>query len=236
MRLCTTSIVRDGMDYLQRYTEQLFRLQSTLAAYGHELRCVVTEGDSTDDTWPWLQGWAAETNGMMNVTVMKRDHGGEKYGSVNDANRWRNIARTWNAMYKEHIWPADDDAVVYVEADLIWQPADIVRMLAQLGPQTPAIAPMVYNTRPDGTKIFYDIWGYRIEDVKFKNSPPPYHEALINAPPGLIKLSCAASCFVMLGELARVLEFSEEDAMPGASIYANGYSLWLDRRLEVWHP
>ena len=222
-----TSIMRNACGYLDRYLAQVDALNPALAFEGHELWVRTAEGDSTDDSFGRL---AEEAMMRRHFGVIKADHGGPAFGSINNADRWRNIARTWNKLFHS-IHDEPFDVLIYVEADLIWEPATMLALLEDLE-TVPAVAPMSMHA----TGFFYDTWGYRAGGRNFY-STAPYHSALAALQPGeLLQLDSAGSCKLMRGEVAKKCRFSETDAMLGHDIYAKGYSLWLNPALKVTHP
>lgn len=236
MEVAITSIVRNGMGYIDRYVNQVGELARLLYENGeHDLDVYIAEGDSTDGTWEWLQAWSADhvNPHEYGVTAIKADHGGPVFGSVDNAERWRNIARTWNKLY-QLVALHRPDAVIYVEADLFWQPETMQRLLDHLT-TVPAVAPLSLH-RPTG--FFYDTWGHRGADGGNFGPHKPYHSSLATWTPadGLVPIRSAGSCKVLRGEIVGRCWFNETDAMLGHDLYAKGYSLWLDPSLSVMHP
>lgn len=219
-----TSIVRDGMGYLPRYFDQLNWLAAELETRGYEMDTCVCEGDSKDGSWEYL----TSLHELFPLWLYKFDHTGPKFGSVSHPTRWQNIARTWNFLFEE-IKHDEFDALIYVEADLIWQPDTMLKLIDDLK-QVPAVAPMSMMGN-----IFYDTHGHRADGVNFTNWAP-FHQRLVGNTGELIKLDSAGSCKVMRAEVAKSCRFSEVDAMLGHDIYAKGYSLWLDPCVKVEHP
>ncbi len=189
------------------------------------MRIRVVEGDSTDGTFDQLVDATLTTAGL---SIWRRDHGGPAFASVDDPVRWANIATTWNYLY-DRIQAETFDAVICVEADLIWDAGVMLQLIGHLA-TVPAVSPMCM--RGD---IFYDTWGYRAQGRNFQNDRP-YHPALEHHEGELMQIDSAGSCIVMRGELARRCRFATADAMLGHDIYGRGYSLWLDSTIRVDHP
>lgn len=225
------SIMRNGEGYLDRYLGQAEALRAVLAERGDALVLRVAEGDSTDCTWARLTEAVRDTPGMA---IYKLDHGGPEYGSVDHPTRWGNIARTWNGLF-ERIKGHDFDALIYVEADLLWKPQTMVRLLERLNEASrpvDVVSPMSMHAGG----FFYDTWGHRAQGRNF-TAWPPYHAGLVDLKPGeLLRIDSAGSCMVMIDEVARTCRFSEQDAMLGHSINARGYGFWLDPEQVVVHP
>lgn len=224
-----TSIVRNGMTYLRRYREQVEALSGELERLGGSLKVWVAEGDSVDDTFAWLIGWAALN--PFRIALHKMDHGGPLFGSENNPVRWRNIAKTWNSLYAALRPELNKQIVVYVEADLFWDTQTMLALVAHVNDDYPAVAPMsMHKAR------FYDTWGHRGMDGRGFGFFPPYHTSLDGHQNGLVQIKSAGSCMAMLADVAKRCTFSEQDAMLGHSIYEQGYTLWLDPALKVEHP
>lgn len=225
MQIALGSIFRNSTRYLPRYFNQVQRLGWELLRHGHTLRLVLVEGDSTDDTYRCLQDMTA----AYDAQVIKVDHGGPEYGPIDDAQRWRNISLVCNKLLR-HI-TRDDDIVIYVESDLMWEPETMVRLLHHLG-DVDAVSPMCYG--PDG--LFYDIWGFRKNGRNFQKTAPFHHEIMNDR---LTEIDSAGSCIVMRGAVARTCRFDPADqGIVGfcQNMRQNKYLLWLDSHSEVRHP
>jgi len=231
MKVVITSAMRDATSYLPRYITQVQVLKDALASQGAALRVLIAEGDSKDETWDWLQDWQESILPDNFLQVQRIKHGGRAYGSIDKPQRWKQIAWVYNCLY-EYLWDADDNAVIYVEADLIWTSNTMLKLLAHLKhPLVDAVAPMCFHT--SGT--FYDIYGYRKNGEYFTHNSP-YHPALRNHDGSLIQVDTVGSCQVMLMEVAQKCKFSEDTVLLGHSIYEQGFRLWLDPKLKVLHP
>lgn len=225
------SILRNAEGYLERYLCQAAALRELLAARGDTLILRVAEGDSEDGTWARLLDAQRDTAGMV---VYKFDHGGPAFGSIDDPMRWANIARTWNRLL-DGIKEDDFDALIYVEADLLWEPLTMVRLLGRLnehGLPVDIVAPMSMHV----AGFFYDTWGYRVAGQRFSPNPP-YYPALASLGPGdLLRIDSAGSCQAMRDVVARRCRLSPTDAMIGHDVQAKGFCFWLDPSLTVLHP
>lgn len=224
MTVNLTSIFRDSVEYVDRYFEQVAKLEAHL---GEEVRLVLAEGDSTDDTYEAISEHLVDhANGDE---LLKVDHGGPKYGSVDNPDRWARIAMVCNRVMEAasaYLGPK-----IYVESDLIWTPQTMEQLLEDLA-VVPAVAPLSMR---HGS--FYDIWGHRGLDGERFQSAPPYHPSINGAP--LVEIGSAGSCVVMREEVARVARFGELDCIVGLGRdirYNAKASLWLDTRVQVEHP
>lgn len=232
MHVIITSIVRNGMGYLDRYVSQVGALVASLERNGHTSAVIVAEGDSTDGSDQWLQDFMVRS--PFSMTVYQFPHGGPAFGSVDNPTRWQNIARTWNALYGQlSVRARGDDVIVYVEADLHWTVETMCRLIGHVEDGLLAVSPMCYLSNG----VFYDTWGHRGMDGVHFSHVSPYHNSLVGVPNGgLVRISSAGSCMVMRGIVAMRCKFNEQDAMLGHDIYAQGYELWLDPTLKVIHP
>ena len=238
---------RNSSRYLDRYGAQCAALRDALQERGDTLRLIVAEGDSTDDTPVMLPKVLQEHHGLT-ATILKVDHGGPEYGSVNSPERWAQIALVCNVILEKFAKARPKpEAFIWVESDLIW---DAPTMLALLGhliatdphpdgsvkPGVDVACPLCYaKSKENG--IVYDIWGMRKDGVWF-NSSRPYHQALVGWQGGLVELDSSGSCLVMRGEVAAQSRFAPEDAIVGwcRDMRAKGFRLWLDPALYVVHP
>lgn len=225
MTVTCCSIFRDSEDYLDRYFLQIAHLEKAL---GEEVRLVLAEGDSTDNTREHIEKHLVDhANGdaLLNVT-----HGGPKFGSIDHPQRWAQIATCCNAVMEaaaDHPGPK-----IYVESDLIWEPPTMIQLLEDLAVY-PAVAPL---SMKDGR--FYDTYGHRGLDGKRFEYAEPYHEVMVRTAP-VVEIGSAGSCIVMREDVAAVARFGENDCVVGLGRNIRqvaGASLWLDKRVAVVHP
>lgn len=215
------SVFRDSEHYIDRYMEQLYELRKHT-----EVTAVAVEGDSVDNTFkalksleePWLH-------------ILKAEHGGAKYPSLDIPLRWRQIASVCNIgmCAAVRLNMETRGPIVYVESDLLWESLTMLRLVGHLE-QYPAVAPMSMSHGR-----FWDIWGHT-KDGRGFSSHPPYHPAISGT--NMVPIDTAGSCIAMRAECADVVEFSAIDCIRGVgrSLAANGYTLWLDPTLNVIQP
>lgn len=221
------SIFRNSYSYLERFAGQVDALQNALDA---EIHLILGEGDSEDGTQQFLPYQLQKK--CLSFEIVTVNHGGPVFGSVDNAQRWRQISQVCNAVL-ERI-PFDADKVIYVESDLIWKPETMVKLLKHTD-QYPAIAAMNFDSK-DGH--CYDCWGHRSGGTQF--SPhPPYHKFLTEKPGSVITMDSAGSCIAMRGEVARNCRYDPPEMGMvgfGLDIWKKGYSLHLDPTCHVFHP
>ena len=238
MHIVLTSALRNAEEYVSRYFAQFAGLRNLLAARGDRLDLIIADGDHADGTRAHLgccvqdylnQYDPAEADMVILLTV---DHGGPDHGSVVNAERFANMAKVWNVIWRN--LPSGVDAVLFVEADLVWSPETLIVLLDRLA-DYPAIAPMIHLQRlPWGRGAFYDTWAYRKDGSHIKMFPPYFPGWDMREP---IQIDSGGSCLAIRGELARQLHWPAEDVVVGVckQIYAQGGSVWLDPGLSVTH-
>lgn len=228
MNVTLCSAFRNASNYIDRYFAQVDRLSNALDQRGDILHLILAEGDSADNTWQSLHRVACDGN-MQLVTV---NHGGPDYGSVVSTERFANLAKVCNAIWQR--LPANADAVVWMESDLIWEPATVLALLDHLT-HVPAVAPMVMLRREGfPADFFYDSWAFRKNGKHFGHWPP-YDDWLGE---DMMQVDSAGSCLVMRGDVARAVHWPSEDVIVGLCRLINeqGGSVWLDSKLQVTHP
>lgn len=227
MNVTLCSAFRNATPYLNRYLWQVDGLYEVLEVQGHQLRFVWGEGDSTDTTLESLR--FKQEHVSWPITIVDCTHGGPIYGSIESWQRFKQLSHVGNVIWAAI--PKDTDAVLYVESDLIWEPATLVKLLDALVIY-PAVAPMVMDSPPAGT--FYDVWGFRRGEMRFTKRWP-HHVDLVDDTP--LQLDSAGSCMALRWKLAQWLSFPE-DCFVGFCrlLYEQGGELWLDPTLTVHHP
>lgn len=229
MNIVLMSIFRNSATYVDRYARQAAMLRDELTKLkgDYHLRLVLTEGDSTDNTFDLLD--LALAGHGFDYDLETFNHGGPVFGSVDRAQRWINISKVCNFTLERV--RQDDDLVIYVESDLLWAPSTMVALMRH-HTYCAAVAPMCFHG-PTGK--FYDTWGHRKNGIQFQPDSP-YHPNLGDV---LTPIDSAGSCIVMRGEVARKARFTPpEFGMVGFGYNINdlGYGLWLDPHQIVIHP
>lgn len=205
-----SSIFRDSADYLPRYFAQIEALRDRM-----DVRLVLAEGDSTDDTFKLLDKELRKDDALIKV-----DHGGPKYGSIDRAERWADIARVVRATVEEVGDPGE--AFIWVESDLMWEPSVMLDLIDDLA-DVDAVAP---KCMAGHSGRFYDYWGFRKNGEYFMPYHPwwhPYEEGRFQ------KIDSCGSCFA-------TNDWPTVRAWDGIWPYRADGKLWLDATLEVRHP
>lgn len=220
MKVVLGSIFRDSTGYLLKYAKQVYALDRALRSQGHGLELVFVEGDSKDGTH-YALGRLFDT---FKLTLIKRAHGGPAWGSVDQPDRW--AALSWCANGVMENVPLDAGAFIYVDSDLEWDAATMLKLLNDLS-SVPAVAPMCLTT--GGT--FYATWGF-VKDGRNFGPFAPFHPLVADT---LTPIDSAGSCVAMRGDVARRARFGPFDFVRGLgrSIREAGYGLFVDPTLKV---
>lgn len=221
--IVVASIFRNSAHYVDRYFEQIDKLRKD-----HRVRLVIAEGDSTDNTYDLLDARLHE-----NDTLLKVDHGGPEFASVDNPQRWAQIAYVCNEVLR-YLDMNESEKLIYVESDLAW-PVDTMHYLINDLDRVGAVAAM--SVQPS-TGRFYDTWGHvGMDGVPF--SPhPPFHPSLEHVRSGhLAPIQSAGSCIAVRGEIVNQgVEFSNEDCIRGFCRTIRDHTpLMLDPDAVVYH-
>ena len=223
MHVAFGAIFRNQMESLDRFITQWYSLQA-LAEGQHKITPVFVEGDSTDGT-------RARLDEMFPGHVTTRNHGGPVFGSVDKVERWKQVSYACDGVL-ERVTP-EHDALLWAEADLIWEPRTLLKLLDHLK-RVDMVCTMVMMRGH-----FYDSWAFWSAGSHFGGAPP-FHPALARHPNGqLFPLESGGSCWAIRGELARKCRFRPpETAMRGfcREVREAGGRIWLDPTLAVYHP
>jgi GT2 family glycosyltransferase len=226
MKIAIGSIFRNSESYIYRYLDQIMGLR--VAAPQHDFELLLVEGDSTDGTRALLDC-------LFFDAVTTCAHGGPLFGSVDNTVRWRQSSFVWESVLQRISF--DTDIFLYVESDLTWQPETMLRLIEHTSKYgVDVVVPMCFRS-----DYHYDTWGLRGVDGNSYGCYPPYHKELLEppSPNGLFQIQSAGSCLVMRGAVARTCHFDPADlAIVGFCRNAaeQGYQLWLDPTLKVYHP
>lgn len=231
MNITLCSAFRNSVQngHLDRYIEQVWALYGALDERGDRLHCAWGEGDSDDDTRSQLVGGLCG----WEFTLVDCTHGGREFGSVERAERFRQLAHVGRCIWAAI--PADADAVVYAESDLIWDAQTIVRLIDQLQ-EYPAISPMVLLDRKGWGKgiNFYDTWGGIGLNGRHFEHFPPYNAGYKASEP--FPVSSMGSCMAMRGDIARRIAIDDELFQGiSAQIWRMGESVWIDPQALLFH-
>ena len=211
---------------IARYLDRVKTLQEDGR---HAIRVVAVEGDSFDRTAEEL----VELSSAMGVrlSVETHNHGKRMFASTEDADRME--AMTGVLMAGMGAVAPEDDIVVYVESDLLWNAETIFDLIeiARRKELVDIIAPMIYSA----PGIFYDIFVYRMNGRRFVPLPP-YHSDL--SPSGITEIDSVGSCLAMRSEIARTVVPAGKVGLiswcEGAR--SAGWRIGVDVDLAIKHP
>lgn len=211
---------------VQRYMTQAAGLRDAMAARGWHLRLISVYGDSQDATGDRLLVEAERHR--LACTRVRRDHGGPVFGSTEHPARLAALSYVGNGGL-EAILP-QDDAVFYVESDLLWQPSTVLALLDELKPGLDVVAPLVF-----AGELFYDVFVFRKNGQRFSPFHPYHGELNLH---GLTPVDSVGSAFVMRGDVGRSCRIRNNDVLLGfcADAWANGFTVNVDARQAVHHP
>lgn len=229
MKIAVGSAFRNSSAGLTAYFNRVKALQEHVGPQ-HKVRVIAAEGDSVDGTKHAL-GIVARSKAVP-VEVRACDHGGPVFGSTEHQARLDALTGVGNAIFEGV--RDDDDVLVYVESDLLWDPhtiGSLIDMAAERRGGFDVLAPMVW-AQPG---VFYDIFAYRKDGQRF-GPFAPYHPAL--KPTGVTEVDSAGSCLVMRGGIARQVRIPKGGVLIGWCEKAReaGYRVGVTRDFGVQHP
>ena len=216
MVITLCSIFRNAEPYLERYLNQVADLRKEV----DNVRLVLAEGDSEDHTAEILDRKIDLLDLLIHV-----DHGGPAFGSVNNPQRWDQIAEVVKPTLQLAL-DQNPEVLVWVEGDLIWDTGVMLKLIerARVSPGR-AVAPMVFAA---GEDRFYDTYGFRMQGLPFLPSMP-YFPKEGHREDELVKIDSCGSCFA-------TRDFQPVRKWTGHwPFYADG-RLWLDDSICVTHP
>lgn len=213
---------------------QAAALKEYLSHLGISVRVLAVEGDSTDDTRDSLV--SASRKYRLDLTLDTCNHGGPVYGSTEQPERMAALSRVCNAIF-DGVLPSDN-VLLYVESDLIWQPATIGLLLDHVihDQEFDVFSPMVM-----AGENFYDVWAFRdLEGNRFGPFPPFHHLIPTLSDNRILEVSSVGSCLMMSAAVARVddVRVTNDNALVGWCQTARkaGYRIAVATDLEVRHP
>jgi hypothetical protein len=227
MNVVICSSFRQSATYLDRYFAQIDALDRLLTKRGDVLSLVLGYGDSTDDTAALL--FEHTSGGMVGARLIDVSHGGPVFTSIVDAQRFKQLAYVANKVLANA--PDDADAIVWIEADLIWEPGVVVELLNHLRWHGCA-APMIMDSPPKNT--WYDTFAFIKNGVNFTKEPP-FHPHLEGK---LFRMDSVGSLVALRGDVARNITIPEDNVIVGACAQVRdmGQTIVLDSTLVCYHP
>lgn len=216
---------QNGAAYVDEYFKRAYSL-----TYPARLRWVCVEGDSTDDTPARLMHYGITDT---RVKLVKCDTGAPRYGSEVSPERFKVLAKVFNAGLDavDLEW---SDYVMFLPSDVTYEPSLIDRLA---GWNCDLIAPMFWATEATHGR-FYDIWGFWHEGKSFHPTPPAWYEAHYPQDEPL-KMDTIGGCILMRKEVvASGCRYSPEEVDHGLckQAQAKGFEVYCDLHTHIFHP
>lgn len=226
MNIVVGSAFRNSSHYIARYMQQVFNLQKH-AGPNHNVRIVAVEGDSQDDTRERLLSLAAYFSLPLELATC--EHGHPPFGSTEHPTRLAALSQVGNTILNQV--REEDDILVYVESDLIWDTntiGSLIDMAVRRDEDFDIFAPMVF-----AGPHFYDIFAFRKNGERFVPFEP-YHIALRQ---GLTLIDSCGSCLVMRGEIAQKVRMTSGALVEWCdNARTQGYRIAVHPQFRVVHP
>lgn len=216
------SLVRNGIDYLAAFRRQLDALS---AEQGCQWRLYCLEGDSSDESWSFLQAWAEQD---PRITIAQLSVG----RAANNQELARNWARAANACLDLVPGSADHTHLLWLESDLCFPAEMLTRLLRH---NCDVVAPIIYLGG-----YFYDTWGFRGIDGRPWQNRPPYHPDY--RAHQLLPMQSVGSCVLFSRKLIdlgiRMKADMENGLLVGMCLDARaaGMQVWADTSTAILHP
>ena len=260
MKVCIYSVFRDnGSEYrVKDYIKKFFDRVENLDYTKDDIRVVVAEGDSVDNTYELLKQYESDT-----VTVLKNDTGHdhnmyEKYRfQSHPEERLAILARMYNACIDEMVEQNWADVCWLIESDIPYNPPTLKMLLDEPPSDFGVVAPMVWINGKNSGIIAYDLWGYRafpgtLPLVETKISPdgeevqhfPPnnvawYTSNLVMKHGSMIELAAACAGFITkMSYMTAGCRMTSDDESAGMQkqIRDMGGKVYVNMDVHLFHP
>lgn len=233
MNLVILSAFRNAVGHINRYFDQVLALREhgLKNDANFSVRIVACEGDSTDKTLHDLQWMKLAIDSRINVSIVKHDHGGPAFGSVESIERMSALTGVMKAMLAQVSY--NDDMVLYVESDLIWTPHDVGSIVDRAGEHGgfDIVSPLVL-----AGDNFYDVYCFRGLDGSRFAPFKPYHSSLLSNR-HITEVSSVGSCLAFRAGLAAIEPIGELGLISFcAGVRQSGFRIGVDSRFKVYHP
>lgn len=210
-------------DEQKRLADRVAHLLSKAEVYP-ALSWVWVVGDSTDDTARTL---AALSDGYP-VTIV--DVGDTGIPGEDVATRLRRLSATANEWWK---WIDDAEYVLVHESDIVSPPDVVNRLVAHAGRGRCPIAGWP-TLSLQGRKLFYDIFCYRKDGVRFTNDPP-YHTCYQATEP--FTVDSFGTMYLFHAEDVPLVRFENNAVLDLCrQLREQGRTLWVDPQLTIQQP
>lgn len=208
---------------------RIVALRTLVETEGGSVRVVAVEGDSKDSTDKYLQ---SESDSLLiDLQLVTHNHGLGVFGSTEDADRLE--ALTGVMMAGMNAVRETDDAVLYIESDLIWEASEVVaalRLSISRSQGFDIISPLIFCGA-----LFYDVFAFRIGEERFTQRPP-YHPKLQAS--GITEVDSVGSCLTMRSEVAMTVKPKGLLGLISwcAGARAQGLRIGVAPHLRIEHP
>ncbi len=229
MNVVIGSAFRNMGGRVDRYFRQACALKEHIGP-DHAVRVIAVEGDSLDATAAELA--RAAERWQIPVDIREYCHGQPQFASTEEPARLKMLSGVCNEVFAGV--REDDDVLLYVESDLIWQPHDVGSCIDAARERRggfDVVAPMIWAGQE-----FYDIWAFRGLDGERFGPFAPYHSSLNGH--GLAEVGSVGSCLAMRAEVAAKVRVGDDNALVGwcAEARKQGYRLAVATDFGVNHP
>lgn len=230
MRIVVGSALRNMSGRVNGWFRQIHDLKQH-AGEAHELRVIAVHGDSMDETERELHQFGELWE--MPLEIVEHSHGHQVFASTEEPLRMEalsGVLRAGMGAVKK-----DDDVLVWIESDLLWEPHDIgsvIDIVDRGDDDFDVVAPLVF-----AGDLFYDVWGFRGMDGERFSPWAPYHSSM--QPHGLTEVKSVGSCLVMKGDVAMSVKTPQnKQALVGwcAAARKKKYKIGVAADFRVRHP
>ncbi len=191
--------------------------------------------------WIWVVGDSDdETYDLLKLLAGQQKKRGKKITVISHTTPWKNGTTGKERLLClsascvvgfDQITPSDT-YVLNHESDLL-SPSDVIEQLLASG-HVP-VAPTTWLPLPDGRRLFYDIWAFEANGVRFTNLPP-YHAVYKPDEPFIV--DSFGSVWLLHAEdiLAGLRPYTEAAREVSRKLRELGRELWCEPRVQVEQP
>ncbi len=228
MRVAIGSAFRNASGrHIKTYTKQVYALADMASPLGWTVRIIAAEGDSETAARRQLEANLRGSN-QVPAQLVDASHGGPVFGSTEDPARFEALTKVGNTILGAV--RETDDVLLYVESDLLWEPATMISLIQRLSDDVKVVAPLVF-----AGDMFYDVFAFRKDGERFYGLPP-YHKGLKSE--GLTEVDSVGSCLAINGLIARQFRMPPGGVLVGwcDAVRKAGHKIWVDANLRINHP
>lgn len=197
----------------------------------NNLRVVVIEGDSKDNTYELLDKWDDLLSPLNDLTVIKYNLGVRKFASVVTSARFAVLSKIFNIGIDEALSDSWTDFVLVMPSDVVFDCGIVYNLVKH---NKPHIAPMFWGARGDSF-VFYDTWGFRGMDGKNWGH---FERGSIKMPTEPFQMKFAGGPAMIRRDVLDVgCRYTKDEVDNGLcrQIWDKGFSVWAAPNVEVYH-